>query len=122
MRAHKFTPARTHACSPTRTLKHARACAPDADFEIHLLDDSEIAFEFDRPTRFLDMEGGEPITADPTLMGKQYKTAMTGYLDDLQTVMRKAAVDYDRVSLQDPVAEVLARFLVRRRPKKKGGA
>ena len=88
----------------------------------HLLDDSEIAFEFDRPTRFLDMEGGEPITADPTLMGKQYKTAMTGYLDDLRTVMRKAAVDYHRVSIQDPVAEVLARFLVRRRPKKKGGA
>ncbi len=85
----------------------------------HLLDQSEVDFDFDRPTRFVDMEGGEAITADPTLMGRRYQQAITGYLDDLAKVMRDAAVDYHRVNLGDPVAEVLARFLIGRKPKKK---
>lgn len=86
----------------------------------HLLDKSEVDFEFDRPTRFRDLEGGEAIMSDPNLMGKQYRKAMSEYLNDLGTVIRDAAVDYHSVSLDDLTAEVLARFLVGRRPKKKG--
>lgn len=85
----------------------------------HLLDKSEIDFEFERPTRFLDMEGGEPIMADPVLVAPQYKQAMRTYLEDLETVVHDAAVDYHRVNLDDPIDEVLARFLIGRRPKKK---
>ena len=44
----------------------------------HLLDQSEIDFDFDRPTRFVDMEGGVPIMADPSLVSKQYQQAITG--------------------------------------------
>ncbi len=43
-------------------------------------------------------------------------------MEDLNEVMREAAVDYHRVNLNDPVDQVLARFLIARRPKKKGGA
>jgi uncharacterized protein (DUF58 family) len=86
----------------------------------HLLDKSEVDFDFDRPTRFRDLEGGEAIMSDPNLMGKQYRKAMTEYLDDLGKVIRDTAVDYHRVSLDDFTAEVLARFLIRRKPKKKG--
>lgn len=72
------------------------------------------------PIRFVDMEGGEAIIADPGLMGKKYRRAISGYLDELRIVMRDAAVDYHRINLQDPVDDVLARFLVGRKPKKKG--
>jgi hypothetical protein len=34
-------------------------------------------------------------------------------------VIRNAAIDYHRVNLADPVDEVLARFLLGRRPKKR---
>ena len=85
----------------------------------HLLDQSEVDFDFDRPTRFIDMEGGVPIMADPSLVSKQYHKAIAGYLADLETVMSHAAVDYHRVNLRDPVGDVLARFLVGRKPKKK---
>ncbi|MBD72089.1 DUF58 domain-containing protein [Candidatus Poribacteria bacterium] len=85
----------------------------------HLLDQSEVDFDFDRPTRFVDMEGGVPIMADPSLVSKQYQQAITGYLADLETVMLNAAIDYHRVNLRDPVDEILARFLVGRKPKKK---
>jgi len=85
----------------------------------HLLDQSEVDFDFDRPTRFLDLEGGAPIMTDPILVGRQYQKAISGYLTDLGTVIREAAVDYHRVNLHDAVDAVLARFLIGRKPKKK---
>ncbi len=57
--------------------------------------------------------------ADPSLMARQYRKAISGYLAQLGTVMREAAVDYHRVSLGEPVDQILARFLVGRAPKKK---
>jgi uncharacterized protein (DUF58 family) len=85
----------------------------------HLLDRSEIDFSFDRPTRFVDLEGGAPIMTDPVLIGRQYRKAIEDYLNALGTVMREAAVDYHRVNLSDPVEQVLARFLIGRKPKKR---
>ena len=85
----------------------------------HLLDDSEIDFEFERPTRFVDLEGGAAIMADPSIMAPQYRSAIAAYLVELGLVMREAAVDYHRVSLADPVDRVLARFLVGRAAQKK---
>lgn len=85
----------------------------------HLLDQSEVDFDFERPTRFEDLEGGAPIMADPSLMGQQYRKAISTYLEQLGNVMREAAVDYHRVSLGEPVDRILARFLVGRAPKKK---
>ena len=84
----------------------------------HLLDQSEVDFDFDRPTRFMDMEGGAPIMTDPNLVGKQYRKAISGYLADLRTVMRDAAVDYHRANSGDPVGDVLARFLLGRKDPK----
>ncbi len=37
----------------------------------HLLDRQEIDFKFDRPTRFLDLEGGPSLLADPTLIQRR---------------------------------------------------
>jgi uncharacterized protein (DUF58 family) len=85
----------------------------------HLLDQIEIDFTFDRPTRFVDIEGGSPVMADPSLIGRQYRKAMQTYLEDLQGVLRDAAVDYTRICIDEPYGDVLARFLVGRTPKRK---
>lgn len=81
----------------------------------HLMDRSEIDFEFDRPTRFVDLEGGEPVMADPILMRKQYRQAIQEYVTEVGTIVREAAVDYHRVNLSDSVADVLATFLLQRK-------
>ncbi len=88
----------------------------------HLLDQSEIDFEFDRPMRFLDMEGGEPILADPGLMGQQYREAAKNYVQELTAVMRDTSVDYQRVDLSDSVGDVLARLLLGRQVKHQRGS
>ncbi|HVU87139.1 MAG TPA: DUF58 domain-containing protein [Pirellulales bacterium] len=80
----------------------------------HLLDPLEFDFNFRRPMRFLDMEGGPAIFADPTDIVDRYQKALNEYLTDLKQVVLESAVDYQRVSLADDYEQVLARFLVSR--------
>jgi uncharacterized protein (DUF58 family) len=54
----------------------------------HLLDPLELDFEFRRPMRFLDMEGGPSVFAEPTEIADRYQKALQNYLADLkQTVL-----------------------------------
>ena len=83
----------------------------------HLLEKNELEFEFDRPMRFLDLEGGPPLLADPNIVGRQYQRLLTEYLETIETLMQDAAVDYHRVTIQEKYDDVLARFLIGRTPK-----
>jgi len=80
----------------------------------HLLEQNEIDFEFERPMRFLDMEGGAPMLADPSLIATQYRKAMHAYLRDVKEVVQDASVDYRRIGIEEDHGDVLARFLLGR--------
>ncbi|MEQ8763243.1 MAG: DUF58 domain-containing protein [Planctomycetota bacterium] len=84
----------------------------------HLLEQREIDFDFERPVRFVDLEGGPSVLADPEMIGKQYRKAVQTYLDELSVVTRDAAIDYHRVDIHEEPGDVLARFLLSRTPKK----
>src|SRR5277367_6841837 len=49
----------------------------------HLLDQKELDFDFDQPARFLDMEGGEAVLADPSLIARNYRRAVREYLAEM---------------------------------------
>jgi uncharacterized protein (DUF58 family) len=80
----------------------------------HLLDPQEVEFPFTRPTRFLDMEGGGAVFADPVEIADRYHRAMNGYLAAVRGVMLESAVDYHRVLTDAGFEPPLARFLVGR--------
>ncbi|EMI44744.1 MULTISPECIES: DUF58 domain-containing protein [Pirellulaceae] len=80
----------------------------------HLLDPQELNFSFGRPTRFLDMEGGTAIFAEPSEIADRYQSALREYLDRMSEIVTQTGVDYHRVSLDEPYQEVLTRFLTRR--------
>ena len=80
----------------------------------HLLDPREMSFDFRRPTRFLDMEGGDPLFVDPLDIADRYAKALTGHLDAVHRIMLEQGVDYHRVLLDEDYEKVLARFLVSR--------
>jgi uncharacterized protein (DUF58 family) len=80
----------------------------------HLLDPEELAFAFQRPTRFIDMEGGTAVFADPVEIAERYHAALDGYLESLRKVMLETAVDYRRISIDSPYAQELTNFLVDR--------
>jgi uncharacterized protein (DUF58 family) len=80
----------------------------------HLLDPLELAFDFRRPMRFLDMEGGPAVFAEPNEIADRYHKALRAYLDGLREVVLESAIDYHRVGLDDDYEQVLMRFLVGR--------
>ncbi|MEO0416142.1 MAG: DUF58 domain-containing protein, partial [Verrucomicrobiota bacterium] len=88
----------------------------------HLLRDEEVSFDFDRPMRFLDMEGGAPALADPSLIAKNYRSAMQKHLAEVGKICSRTGVDYHRVMMETPYDEALARFLLGRNPRNKKSA
>ena len=98
-------------------LEHLRFRKHDVAV-FHLLEQSELELDFDRPIRFVDMEGGEPILADPTVIGVQYQRALEMYLESMNTVIQGTEVDYHRIRIDENYDDVLARFLLGRTPKR----
>jgi uncharacterized protein (DUF58 family) len=80
----------------------------------HLLDPRELRFDFHRPMRFLDMEGGPSIFVEPSEIADRYHQAIAQYLDSLGRLVLDSAVDYQRVSIDEDYEDVLRRFLVGR--------
>ena len=99
-------------------LEHLRFRKHDVAV-FHLLEQSELELEFDRPMRFVDLEGGEPVLADPTIIGVQYQRALEMYLESMNTVIHDTEVDYHRVCINEDYDDVLARFLLGRTPKRR---
>ena len=97
-----------------------RSCFEHLRFRKHdvaafqLLDPMELEFRFRRPTRFLDMEGGPAIFAEPSDIYDRYQKALQQYLDDLQAVVLESAIDFHRVRIDEDYEKVLTRFLVGR--------
>jgi hypothetical protein len=85
---------------------------------IHLLDQQELDFDFERPARFVDLEGGEAVLADPTEVARVYRQAIREWLAEIDGLVRTTGIDYHRVTLQEDYAAVLARFLLGRTPKR----
>lgn len=80
----------------------------------HLLDPQELEFRFQRPTRFLDMEGGEAVFAEPNAIADRYRQALTEYLDAVNLLAQEQAIDYHRVRTDEMPEQALTRFLVGR--------
>ena len=94
-------------------LQHLRFRRHDVVL-FHLLDPVELTFDFDRPARFVDLEGGETVMIDPSLISRRYRDAVAIYLRELDEVIRVTGVEYHRIKLVDPYEDVLARFLLGR--------
>lgn len=84
----------------------------------HLLEDAELDFHFDRPTRFIDLEGGGHLLVEPSAIRREYAAALDEYFIGLDQAVREAAVDYHRLRVKESHGDVLARFLLGRTPRR----
>ncbi len=97
-----------------------RGCFQHLHFRKHdvavfqLLDPLELNFTFRRPMRFLDMEGGPAVFAEPNEIADRYHKAMKTYLDELRQIVLESAVDFHQVQLDQDYEQVLTRFLIGR--------
>lgn len=98
-------------------LQHLRFRRHDIAL-FHLLAQEEIDFQFDRPARFVDAEGGDPMLVDPSLVATRYREVVRAYLAAIDSMVRDTSIDYHRVLLQENPEEVVARFLLSRLQKR----
>ena len=86
----------------------------------HLVDPLEIDFGFDRPIRFVDMEGGGSLITEPDLIADEYRAIVAGYLEETRRICTDINADYRLVRTGDALEDVLTGFLMGRQKKKAG--
>ena len=96
-----------------RCFEHLRFRKHDVA-AFHLLDPQEIEFAFQRPVRFVDMEGNTSLFVEPTEIVDRYQRALTQYLTAMQKLVLETAVDYHRINTSESYEHPMMRFLVGR--------
>src|SRR3954447_4550489 len=61
---------------------------------LHVMDDAELTFPFDRLTRFQDMEGAGRLTANPAQLRLRYLARMQTFLENLKAICFERHVSY----------------------------
>jgi uncharacterized protein (DUF58 family) len=108
----------TDTAALSDALQHLRYRKHDLSV-FHLMDPLEIGFEFDRPHRFVDLEDGTSIVAEPNLIADEYKRALRDFLTTVRAKCHDAAADYQLVTTDTPLEPLLRDFLTARLPKSK---
>ncbi len=99
-------------------LQHLRYRKHDVSV-FHLMDPQEIGFTFDRPHRFVDLEDGTSIVAEPTLIADEYQSALRTFLTAVRGKCHDASADYQLITTDTPLEPLLREFLMARLPKSK---
>lgn len=94
-------------------LQHLRYRKHDISV-FHLMDPLEIGFNFDSPRRFVDMEDGTALVAEPNLIADEYKTALREFLTTVRAKCHDANADYQLVTTDTPLEPLLREFLTAR--------
>ena len=94
-------------------LQHLRFRKHDISV-FHLMDPMEIGFEFDRPHRFVDLEDGTALVAEPSLIADEYQAALRDFLTKVRSKCNDASADYQLVTTDTPLENLLRDFLTNR--------
>jgi uncharacterized protein (DUF58 family) len=81
---------------------------------LHVLDDDELDFPFDGPTRFDGLEIPDHIACNPRALRAGYLAAVEEFLADVRRRAAAARCDYSLVRTREPLDAALVKFLSRR--------
>jgi uncharacterized protein (DUF58 family) len=80
----------------------------------HLVDPAELTFPFDDPTLFTSLEDEARIEVNPREIKESYLEEFNRFLASTRDACQALDVDYERVRTDEPLDQVLLRFLARR--------
>ncbi len=80
----------------------------------HLLDPQELAFDYDRPRQFEDVETGRQIPVIPERIREGYRDQVTRHVAELSRLLGESRVDYCQVDTRRPLDHALYEYLSRR--------
>jgi glycine/D-amino acid oxidase-like deaminating enzyme len=81
---------------------------------LHILDDDELDFPFDGPTRFEGLELPAHLNCNPRALREGYLEAVERFVSSLRHGCARDAVDYELIRTSAPMDAALAAFLSRR--------
>ena len=81
---------------------------------LHVMDDDELDFPFDGPTRFEGLELPDHLNCNPRALREGYLEAVGQFVDSLRHGCARDAVDYALIRTSQPLDAALAAFLSRR--------
>ena len=81
---------------------------------LHVLDDDELDFPFEGPTRFEGLEVPDHLACNPRALREGYLAALEAFLADVRRRAAATHVDYSLVRTGEPVDVALVKFLSRR--------
>lgn len=87
---------------------------------LHILDDDELDFPFDGPTRFEGLEAPGYLNCNPRALREGYLAAVNKFVDSLRHGCARDGVDYTLIRTSQPLDAALAAFLSRRLAKRRG--
>jgi uncharacterized protein (DUF58 family) len=93
-----------------RGLKHFRFRGTDV-IVFHLLDPDELAFPFERATRFEDMETRDEVLAVPVMVRDHYVKAIGGLIERYRRELGSAGIDYTLLTTDQPLELALLAYL-----------
>jgi uncharacterized protein (DUF58 family) len=82
---------------------------------LHLVDDVEIDFPYDRVTLFEGMERGEELIVDPRVVAEGYRQRFGEFLARIKRGCTEKDIDYELMRLSQPFDRALTSFLARRK-------
>ena len=80
----------------------------------HVLDDHEIEFPFNGPTRFEGLELEQPLACNPRALREGYLAALKAYLEEVRRGCSLSNVDYTLLRTGQPLDAALSTFLSNR--------
>jgi uncharacterized protein (DUF58 family) len=99
------------------SLKHALARLRHARHEVivlHVLDQAELEFPFERTTLFRGLESLADVLAEPHGVRRAYLDAMREFLERTHSTCRTAQADYELARTDEPLDAPLRRLLTAR--------
>ena len=81
---------------------------------LHVMDDDELDFPFEGPTRFEGLELPDSIACNPRALRAGYLAAVEEFLADIRTRAAAVRCDYSLIRTSEPVDGALVKFLSRR--------
>jgi uncharacterized protein (DUF58 family) len=80
----------------------------------HVMDDQELDFNLDGPTRFESLESDQDLRCNPRALREGYLAALQGFLDQLRHGCANDRIDYALIRTSDPLDAVLPHYLSNR--------
>jgi uncharacterized protein (DUF58 family) len=81
---------------------------------VHIMDDAELTFPYERLTRFKDMEGAGKLVANPKSLRSRYLDRIQTFLDNLKTACFERGISYNLANTKEAYDHFLAAYLEKR--------